>query len=309
MSPKDIDKRSGGELSPVQGSAVLTPAQLARVKAYISASHADRTKHAYSRAWAQFTRWCAANGHQALPAAPETIAAWIVDLADGDGKEQRPLSRATINLYLSAVMQAHHTAEHLFDRKHPLIARTWRGISRKKAKKGGPRKAKPIMGSDLRDLITGLDPGSSVINARDAALLVLGWAAALRRSELVGLDWQELGSGTGYVQILDRGLVVTLPTSKGSQDEAVEIVIPCPDMPTACDTLARWARVAGLEPGEPVFRWINKGGAIAPGRLNDASVSRIVKTRLRALAIARGKSEVEAKKLVLLSACRGPNLA
>src|SRR5262245_24493653 len=118
------------------------------------------------------------------------------------------------------------------------------------------------------------------------------------RVGLGGLGLQELGSGPGYVQILGRGLVVTLPTSKGSQEEAVEIVIPCPDMPTACDALARWALVAGLEPGEPVFRWINKGGAIAPGRLNDASVSRIVKTRLRALAIARGKSKAEARKLV-----------
>jgi len=71
------------------------------------------------------------------------------------------------------------------------------------------------MGSDLRDLIAGLDPASSVIDARDAALLVLGWAAALRRSELAGLDWRELGSGTGFVQIVDRGFVVTLPTSIG----------------------------------------------------------------------------------------------
>jgi hypothetical protein len=45
-------------------------------------------------------------------------------VADGDGKEQRPLSRSTINLYLSAVMQAHHTAGDPFNRKHPLIART-----------------------------------------------------------------------------------------------------------------------------------------------------------------------------------------
>ena len=85
------------------------------------------------------------------------------------------------------------------------------------------------MGSDLRDLLASLDPAAA-IDARDAALLVLGWAAALRRSELVGLDWHELGSGSGFVQIRPRGLVVTLPTSKGAQEEAVEIVIPCPDM-------------------------------------------------------------------------------
>jgi integrase len=91
---------------------------------------------------------------------------------------------------------------------------------------------------------------------------------------------------------------VTLPTSKGSQDKETEIVIPCPDMPTACDALARWARLANLQPGEPVFRWVDKGGNIAPGRLTDRSVSRIVKVRLRDLAIAMGKSAAEADKLV-----------
>ena len=108
MSPKDLSKSSLGDLTPSPGGPSLTPAQLARVKAYISASHADRTKHAYSRAWAQFTAWCVEYGHTALPASPETMVAWIVDLADGDGKQRRALSRSTINLYLSAVMQAHH---------------------------------------------------------------------------------------------------------------------------------------------------------------------------------------------------------
>jgi integrase len=179
------------------------------------------------------------------------------NLADRDAS-RRPLSHSIINLYLSAVMRARHTAGRTFDRKHPLIARTWQGISRKKARKGGPRKAKPIMGSDLRDLIAGVDPAGSMIDARDAALLGLGWAAALRRSELVGLDWHELGSATDFVQIIERGLVVTLPP-KGSQGEAVEIVIPCPDLPM---------RATRFKPGEPVFRWVDKGGNIVPGRFH-----------------------------------------
>src|SRR5262245_51386411 len=206
MTPKAIVPRSA--TSPAEPAAgALTPAQLARAKAYIAASHAERTKHAYSRAWAQFTAWCGANGHGALPATPETIAAWIVDLADGD-HGRRPLARATINLYLSAVMQAHHSQGHVFDRKHPLIARTWRG----------------------------------------------------------------------------------------TQDAAVEIVVPRSDMPTAARALRRWAAIAKLRPGEPVFRAINKGGAIAAERLTDRSVSRIVKVRLRQLAIASGRSAVDADK-------------
>jgi integrase len=116
---------------------------------------------------------------------------------------------------------------------------------------------------------------------------------------LVG--FRELGAGSGYVELGERGVVVTLPTSKRSQDAAVEIVVPCSDMPTASKALRRWAAIAKLRPGAPVFRSINKGGAIAVERLTDRSVSRIVKVRLRQLAIARGASEAEADKLVAFS--------
>jgi hypothetical protein len=67
--------------------------------------------------------------------------------------------------------------------------------------------------------------------------VVFGWAAALRRSELIGLDWGKLGTGSGFVELGERGVVVTLPTSKGSQDAAVEIVVPRSDMPTAARVL------------------------------------------------------------------------
>jgi integrase len=134
-------------------------------------------------------------------------------------------------------------------------------------------------------------------HAPDAALLTIGWAAALRRSELVGLDWVRQGDGAGIVKIEERGLVVTLPTSKGSQTGAVTIVFPCEDMRTACDALERWGAVAGLQPGQPAFRPIDKGGTIAPDRLTGRSISRIVKARIRKLAIAKGKTEAEAETI------------
>jgi integrase len=225
------------------------------------------------------------------------VAAWIVDLADGAATGSgKSLSRSTVNQYLSAVVLAHHTAGYPFDRKHPRIAAMWQGISRTKAKTQPRRKAKALMGDELRTLIEGLDQ-TKTLDARDAALLTLGWAAALRRSELVGLDWARQGDGAGFVKIEERGLVVTLPTSKGSQTESVTIVVPCEDMRTACNTLERWAATADLQPGQPVFRPIDKGGTISPERLTDRSISRIVKVRIRKLAIAKGKTEAEAETI------------
>jgi integrase len=282
------------DLVPI--SETPLPAHLiAGAKSYMAVARARRTREAYARAWALFTGWCNANGRQPLPALPQTIAAWMTALADGD--QGQPRARRTINQYLSAVIVAHRTAGYPFDRKHPLVAETWRGISNAKAKLEVDRSARPLVSIDLRDLLRGLRLYIPA-DARDAALLSVGWAAALRRSELVGLDWQMLGDGVGFVTVDGRGVVVTLAQSKSSQAEAVTVVIPRTDMPTACAALEAWADVAKLEPGQPVFRPVDQRQIIGAGRLTDRSVARILKSRVRALLRLRGKSKAEADELV-----------
>jgi hypothetical protein len=109
----------------------------------------------------------------------------------------------------------------------------------------------------------------------------------------------KLGDGVGYVRIeSERGIVVTLQRSKSSQAEAVTVVISCTDMPTACVWLEAWAKAAKLEPGQPVFRAVDQRQVIAADRLTDRSVSRIVKARVRELAMLRGKSPAEADELI-----------
>ena len=255
---------------------------------FIAAARAERTREAYRKAWQGFTAWCDAHGRQSLPASAETIAAWMTDLAHASR------SPATINSYLAAVAVAHRTAGHALDRKNPLIADTLKGIARASAKP--QRQARPIIGADLQGIIRDMQPALTA-DARDAALLALGWAAALRRSELIGLDWQQLGTGTGFLQLDERGIVVTLVQSKTSQADAVTIVVPCPDMPAACAAISTWAARAKLKPGQPVFRSIDKGSRIAAERLIDRSVSRIIKARVQAYAEAAGKSKAEANAL------------
>jgi integrase len=150
---------------------------------------------------------------------------------------------------------------------------------------------------DLRDLLRGLRLDIPA-DARDAALLSVGWAAALRRSELVGLDWQKLGDGFGFVTVDERGVVVTLAQSKSSQAEAVTVVIPSADMPTACAALEAWADVGNLKPGQPVFRPVDQRQIIGDGRLTDRSVARLLKSRVHALLRLRGKTKAEADELV-----------
>jgi site-specific recombinase XerD len=214
-------------LMPPDGTEVALPAELIeRAKNYMAESLSKRTREAYSRWWARFTGWCGRHGRQALPASLETIAAWLTALADG-ADSGRPLARASINQALAAVTLAHRNAGHAFDRKHRAISMTWGGISRVKAMTEVERQAAPFLAADVRDLLAMLNTALN-IGARDAALLTLGWGAALRRSELVGLDWERLGAGagTGFVRIDERGILITLARSKASQDQAETVVIP-----------------------------------------------------------------------------------
>jgi site-specific recombinase XerC len=122
-----------------------------------------------------------------MPASPETVAAWMSPLANGEDGAA-PRARGTINQYLSAIIVAHRTKRHVLDRKDPLITETWRGISNTKAGTEIDRAARPLVVEDLRALLRGLRLDIPT-DARDAALPSRGWAGALRRSELVGLDW------------------------------------------------------------------------------------------------------------------------
>jgi integrase len=132
-----------------------------------------------------------------------------------------------------------------------------------------------LKAADVRDLLAILKVERN-IGCRNAALLTLGFGAALRRSELVGLDWQELGTETGFVRIDERGILITLARSKASQDKAETVVIPRTDFMAACEALEAWAARVPLQPGEPMFRAVNNRSQISAERLTAHSVSRIV---------------------------------
>jgi integrase len=279
---------------PPHGTEVALPDELIeRARNYMAESLSERTREAYGRWWARFAGWCDRHGRQALPASPETIAAWLTALADGaDG--MRPLARASINQALAAVTLAHRNAGHAFDRKHRAISMTWTGISRVKAMTEVERQAAPVLSADICDLLDMLNPALN-IGCRDAALLTLGWGGALRRSEVVSLDYEQIGSGSGFVRIDERGILITLARSKASQDKAVSVVIPRADLPEACDALEAWVKRAALKPGDPIFRAVNNRNEIATERLTAHSVSRICKRAMADLEQRRGKPRDEAK--------------
>jgi site-specific recombinase XerD len=105
---------------------------------------------------------------------------------------------------------------------------------------------------------------------RDRALLLLGFAGAFRRSELVALDVSDITEAK-------TGLLVTIRRSKTDQEgEGVTIAIARGDIACPAKALREWLDAAGIATG-PIFRPINKAGTVAAERLTDRSVANIVK--------------------------------
>jgi site-specific recombinase XerD len=145
----------------------------------------------------------------------------------------------------------------LEDASRPSVTRTgWQGSRFRPI----PRASRPRCAASVGNL-AGL---------RDRALLLLGFAGAFRRSELVALDVAD-------VEETEAGLRLTIRCSKTDQEgQGVTIAIARGDVACPVKALREWLGAAGIEAG-PLFRPINKAGRVARSRLTDRSVANIVK--------------------------------
>jgi integrase len=231
------------------------------VREYIRASKAENTIRGYKSDWKAFCVWCDSHGVAALPSGPETVAAYIADCA-------AHLKVGTLQRRLNAIAEAHKAVGLETPTHHPMVANTMKGIRRTLGT--APVQKAPTLTEDIRAMVDATDTG--VIGTRDSALLLLGFAGAFRRSELVGLDREDCTFGKD-------GLTVTLRRSKTDQDGVGRKVgIPYGSNPDTCPvrTCQAWIEQAGISNG-PLFRSINRHGKVQPGRLSGIDVARVVK--------------------------------
>jgi site-specific recombinase XerD len=254
-------------LAPTQARV---PAALSdEARDYVRASKAPATLRAYRADWTDFSYWCQARGLQALPAAPETVAGYLTDLA-------RVAKPATLQRRLSAISQAHQAAGHETPTRAAVVRATHAGIRRTK---GTASSAKaPALTADVRRMVEGLP--DTLAGRRDRALLLVGFAGAFRRSELVGLDVAD-------VEEVAEGLAVTIRRSKTDQEgEGRKIGIPYGSHPETCPVRAvrAWLEVSEISSG-PLFRPIDRHGNLKPARLSDRAVALVVKRRAQAAGL------------------------
>ena len=233
------------------------------------ASLSPATLRAYRTAWVAFEAWCSGHGLQALPATPATLARYLAHIAP-----QR--SVATITKALASIALAHRTNGHPSPTEDPQVRLEVRGIRRTY---GRPAKQKdPLLVPDLAVVVAGL--GDGLASKRDRALLLLGWAGAFRRAELVALDIEDL-------KAVPEGLIVLLERSKVDQEgEGRKVGIPKARRAELCPVaaVAAWVAAAELVDG-PLFRAVDRHGNLQPGRLRSGTVAQVVKRAAEAAGL------------------------
>lgn len=227
---------------------------------FAAAEKAFATQRAYSTDFRIFSKWCQERALDPLPALPATVAAY---LAYEVGQNRRP---STLGRRLAAIQHAHRHAGQEPPTKAETVKATLRGI-RRTLGTAHHRKSPATAG---RTKAMARSVPDSLIGIRDRAIILLGFAGALRRSELVALEVAD-------VEPSDGGLRVTIRRSKTDQQGAGVIIAIAPGITDCPATAVRiWLRAAGIADG-PIFRSINRAGKISPTGLGDRSVANIVK--------------------------------
>ncbi len=249
------------------------------------------TRRAYAADWKHFCGWARRQNLDVLALDSQIVGLYINACASGAASaDKKPNSASTIERRLSSLAWNFAQRGQLLDRKDRDIAMTMAGM-RKSCTKPSIRKDAVLL-EDLLVMLGTLDLGT-LRGLRDRAMLLLGFAGGLRRSEIVGLDVgrDQTKDGRGWIEVLDKGILVTL-RGKTSWRE-VEIGRGSSDQSCPVLALETWLKFARIGHG-PVFRRVTtRGKAVGATRLNDQEVARLIKRAVLAAGVGGDLSEHE----------------
>jgi integrase len=251
------------DASKTKPPTALAAMAMAKAQAYQDAADAPATLRAYASDLKNFEAWCARHGMTALPATPEVVGAYLA--AAGEGYAMQTLRRR-----VAAIARASGVTGHPLDTKHPAIRETLRGIGRTHGSRG--RRSAALTTAELKKLGRVCEPG--LAGDRDRALLLIAFAGALRRSELVALDVERLTWSVDGVKLL----LEKSKTDKEGVGAEVMIVFGRHEDTCPVRALKRWLEAAEITTG-PVFRKVNKGGRAEGRQLSEDAVRQILLRR------------------------------
>lgn len=252
--------------APPPDTAVSTDlAPLAeRATAYAAAATSENTRRAYRAAWADFAAWCQERQLEALPASEATVGLFLADRA-------ATLKNASLRMRLVAITRAHRVRGLHLDTKAPQIRDVMQGIARTHGR--AVTKKAPATLDVLRDAVRAIAKDDTLRSLRDRAIMLLGFAAALRRSEISAID-------VARIRFTPEGLILTLPRRKTDQEGmGTEIGVPVGQDARYCPVkaVAEWMQRSAVHYG-PLFRSISRADRPKVSRLSDRDIARVIQS-------------------------------
>ena len=233
----------------------------AKTADYMAHAKSENTLTAYRKDWQDFLLFCQASGLKSLPASTDAVVAYLTVQADTH-------KVSTLERRIASISQAHQAVGYPTPTSSMEVRILMQGIRRTNGTAQHGKTA--AVTADIKMMLATLP--NSLLGIRDRALLLVGFAGAFRRSELVALDVEDL-------EFKREGLVINVRKSKTDQEgNGRKVGIP---YGSCCDTcpvrsLQRWLEQSGITSG-PVFRSVNRHGNLQTGRLSDKSVALVVK--------------------------------
>jgi site-specific recombinase XerD len=204
----------------------------------IRSSKSANTIRAYKSDFNNFVDFCKKNNFKALPADPKIVSFYITHLSSNS-------KVSTLKRRLASISVIHKIKGHYIDIKHPLIIENLMGIQRKK---GVFQKSKnPILINELKEIINVIDKAEKKEdkNARDKALILIGFSGGFRRSELVNIDFEDL-------EFTKEGVKIFIKRSKTDQSgEGMIKAIPYFKEKDFCPVifLKNWIEISNINKG------------------------------------------------------------
>jgi len=274
MSADETTLEAGTAVLPSPVSAAPSPAlsRLAETaRGYAAARSSDNTRKAYQSDWKLFERWCRRKGFDAGEPDARLVGLFLAASASGDGLRKAAVS--TIERRLAAITTTYASAGTPLPRQDRHIVDVMAGIRRQHARP--PHQKEALLAEDILAMIATLP--QDLRGFRDRAILLVGFAGGLRRSEITGLDCgegQTTDSG-GWVEIVEDGALLTIRGKTGWRQ--VEIGRGSSERSCPVHALETWLKLARIAHG-PLFRRVReKNGGVGVERLDDKHVVRLVK--------------------------------
>ncbi|HVK38593.1 MAG TPA: tyrosine-type recombinase/integrase [Candidatus Kapabacteria bacterium] len=258
------------KLSVRPGSEIEISTLMSTATSYAAAARSEATRRAYQSDWTDFEAWMVERGLDPLAAEPEAIVLYLTDRART--LKPQTLRRRLTSIGIMTVMKTGAEGHH----RHPAVNEVMKGIRRTHGV--APVQKRALMTRDVRRIVSELP--ESVQGIRDRAIIVVALAGGFRRSELVGLNVDD-------VEFVEAGVVIKLRRSKVDQEgRGVDVALKHGSVAETCPVrlLRRWMEVSGADAGQPLFRRVSRAGRCL-GRLTGAGLSVIVKRCCAAVAL------------------------